>query len=447
FAHRAAADPPPSGTFALHGRPMDVLSDGHVLVYIRARFYDPKHARWLQRDPTGYTDGNALYEAFASNATANTDPKGEGVLTWLMGGYYDLSDAELLRQNAYHIVTAPAYGFFEGAGRTVAAGGTEFGRIFIGESSAQQSLVNLVEAEYGIGRATADETEVVVLRAVGQGVVDFFGASNAAATVSGEQPVFAEGGAVYIADLSVFERVQAGVGAVGQFAGSVGGLGGGGLSQATQLQMARLGLRTAARVAPVNRTTQVAFLRAGLAIERSQFALGTSLAAETAGARAILLSEGTRPSQLALNIAAGGAAETTARSLAVTRGETILEAQFRQGAVTRGIDFASFARTQEGGVQLFLNEVKATPGLVTPGRFTSLGLGRGGLGVFHRNVRQVRNVIRARVSDRALRRELLQALPNAEIRLIGPSGFRVTAATETRIQTATGRNVLLVTIP
>ncbi|MCP4591681.1 MAG: hypothetical protein GY842_13150, partial [bacterium] len=105
FAHRAAADPPPSGTFALHGRPMDVLSDGHVLVYIRARFYDPKHARWLQRDPTGYTDGNALYEAFANNATANTDPMGtiiEELSNLYTVGKY-ASYEELLYATAHHI--------------------------------------------------------------------------------------------------------------------------------------------------------------------------------------------------------------------------------------------------------------------------------------------------------------------------------------------------------
>ncbi|MCK4660487.1 MAG: hypothetical protein KAV82_13275 [Phycisphaerae bacterium] len=67
---------PPSGTFALHGRPVDVLSDDHVLFYIRARYYDPQHSRWLQRDPLAYTDGSNLYEAFASNATANSDPMG-----------------------------------------------------------------------------------------------------------------------------------------------------------------------------------------------------------------------------------------------------------------------------------------------------------------------------------------------------------------------------------
>ena len=80
-------EPPPSGTFALHGRPIDVLSDGHVLIYIRNRYYDPKHSRWLQRDPTGYADGGNLYESFAGNTTANTDPTGT-VIEELFNLYY-----------------------------------------------------------------------------------------------------------------------------------------------------------------------------------------------------------------------------------------------------------------------------------------------------------------------------------------------------------------------
>ena len=67
---------PTTGTFALHGRPVDVLPDGKVLIDFRARTYDPQHARWLQRDPTGYADGGNLYEAFGSNASRFTDPKG-----------------------------------------------------------------------------------------------------------------------------------------------------------------------------------------------------------------------------------------------------------------------------------------------------------------------------------------------------------------------------------
>ncbi|MBK9121340.1 MAG: RES domain-containing protein [Phycisphaerales bacterium] len=68
--------PPPTGTFALHGRPIDVLADGKVLLYVRARFYDPQHGRWFQRDPAGFMGGLNLYESFGSNAIAQTDPLG-----------------------------------------------------------------------------------------------------------------------------------------------------------------------------------------------------------------------------------------------------------------------------------------------------------------------------------------------------------------------------------
>ncbi|MHC4500187.1 MAG: RHS repeat-associated core domain-containing protein, partial [Planctomycetota bacterium] len=66
----------PTGTYALHGRPVDVLSDGHVLVYIRARYFDPQHGRWLQRDPKGYVDGMNLYKAFGNNPLVRRDPMG-----------------------------------------------------------------------------------------------------------------------------------------------------------------------------------------------------------------------------------------------------------------------------------------------------------------------------------------------------------------------------------
>ena len=78
-ARWAARATPPSGTFALHGRAIDVLADGLVLQDFRNRVYAPQHGRWLQRDPTGYSDGPDLYEAFGNNATANTDPMGTQV--------------------------------------------------------------------------------------------------------------------------------------------------------------------------------------------------------------------------------------------------------------------------------------------------------------------------------------------------------------------------------
>ncbi|HPD30882.1 MAG TPA: hypothetical protein PLL20_12865 [Phycisphaerae bacterium] len=42
---------PASGSFTMHGLMIDVLADGKTLLFARARHYDLKHGRWLQRDP------------------------------------------------------------------------------------------------------------------------------------------------------------------------------------------------------------------------------------------------------------------------------------------------------------------------------------------------------------------------------------------------------------
>ncbi len=61
---------------------VDVLSGGRgpgdelALQYSRARYFDLKHGRFLQRDPKGYIDGSNLYEAFGSNPARFTDPYG-----------------------------------------------------------------------------------------------------------------------------------------------------------------------------------------------------------------------------------------------------------------------------------------------------------------------------------------------------------------------------------
>ncbi len=59
---------------------IDVLSDPDgpgpltplVLMNFRNRVYLPQHGRWLQRDPTGYTDGAKLYESFATNPSTES---------------------------------------------------------------------------------------------------------------------------------------------------------------------------------------------------------------------------------------------------------------------------------------------------------------------------------------------------------------------------------------
>jgi len=71
-----AGAPPPSGTFGMHGRAFDVLSDGFVIQDFRARIYPPELGRWLQRDALDYVDTRNLYEAFATNPLSRLDPHG-----------------------------------------------------------------------------------------------------------------------------------------------------------------------------------------------------------------------------------------------------------------------------------------------------------------------------------------------------------------------------------
>jgi len=147
------------------------------------------------------------------------------------------------------------------------------------------------------------------------------------------------------------------------------------------------------------------------------------------------------------NVSAGFFAEAGARQLAMQRGEIILETQFQQGAVLRGIDFASFIRTPEG-IQFFLNEVSSTAGLRSPRTFTALGLGRGGPPIFRQDLRQVRLAVETQIKDDALQAALREALDeSATIRLIGPQGFRVSTNTTQLIQSTTGRNVIVVVVP
>ncbi len=103
-----AAEVPSSGTFTLHGRPIDVLSDpdgpgpltGLVLMNFRNRVYLPQHGRWLQRDPTGYTDGANLYESFASNPTTYTDPLGQQAFDPTRAGFFGASADDARRAQA-----------------------------------------------------------------------------------------------------------------------------------------------------------------------------------------------------------------------------------------------------------------------------------------------------------------------------------------------------------
>ncbi len=357
---------PVSGMFTLHGRPVDILSNGDTLLDFRARVYLPQLGRWLQRDPLPYNDGFNLYESFRNNAMSNLDPTGEGIITWFLIGDYSLSDAKFLRDNGFRTVTTPIYGFFEGGAQTVAGGAKEFGLIFVGESAAQQRLVNLVEAEFEVGGATADETGGVILRATGQGIVDFFGASNVATALTGEQIVFVQEGQVFILEASAFERLQAGVGGVGQFAGTVSGLGGAGLSRLAR--PATPGITTAA--------TNAVRVRVLGNIAESQAARAASkfevLAAHEAALPALTARGGPLPVRIGqagviesvlaferAGFAVVGREITMETALARTRLDLLVEAP-QTGGIVPG------ATAQVGALERFFVEVKTGTGRLSP---------------------------------------------------------------------------------
>jgi len=57
------------------GSPTDTETNWQVQ-YNRRRHYDPRHGRWLQRDPAGYADGMNLYEYVRSNPIRYVDGAG-----------------------------------------------------------------------------------------------------------------------------------------------------------------------------------------------------------------------------------------------------------------------------------------------------------------------------------------------------------------------------------
>jgi len=116
-----------------------------VTVYdFRARFYDPTHGRFLQRDPAEYADSYNLYLAFLGNPLISGDPTGltsyldiaatGGVVGMLMGalgsalhgGTIDDILAGAVGGGVAGLVGAPAFAFLSGAGvlGCMVAGGT-----------------------------------------------------------------------------------------------------------------------------------------------------------------------------------------------------------------------------------------------------------------------------------------------------------------------------------
>jgi len=116
--------------------------------------------------------------------------------------------------------------------------------------------------------------------------------------------------------------------------------------------------------------------------------------------------------------------------------------QVRVGTADQGFDFGSFIETPNG-LAVFLNESKGTAAIVPAGRFTSVGMGRGGAAVFERNLGFARDAIREQFEG-ALQEQLLDAIRNqSTIRLIGPQGFNASETTINAIKNVTHRPVIV----
>jgi len=417
-----AGMPPTSGTFGMHGRAFDVLSDAFVLQNFRARDYVPQLGRWLQRDPLAYIDGFNLYESFRSNPLSNLDPSGEGPLTCVLVGDCSLSDAQFIREGG---LGQAVRGFFGGGAQ--AAGNVAIGAVR-GARELGYTVVDIVVAPIDIASTFIfNEPLGRPLSQVGQSATNAEDLGRLIAT-TGSRNVL---NAVTAGGFNVVEGtvIYVQTGDAEALSQNVGGQG-----------LLTLGTVGAIRAAPqVGSAIQTGSVRAVFALRRLQFAADTPIqAARTAGEQ-FATRGGLTPQTVRLqaNAARGELAEINALALQRGLGEAIVNTQFRQGAALRGFESVSAVQTAEG-LRVFVTDVKAIAGNVAPSRLTAFGLNRPE--TFFQNLGVARGAVEANVTNLALQRAILQSLGERTftIRILGPPGIRVSPTTVSRIQTVTG---------
>jgi len=389
-----AGMPVVSGVFTLHGRPADILSDGHALMDFRARNYFPALGRWLQRDPLAYNDGFNLYEPFLNNPLSNLDPLGEGIVTALLVGDPSLSDAQFIREGG---LGQAIRGFFGGGAQAA-------GNVAIGAAKGARELgytvVDIVVAPVDIASTLIfNEPLGRPLSQVGQAATNADDLGRLIAT-TGSRNVL---NAVTAGGFNVVEGtvIYVQTGDAETFSQNVGGQG-----------LLTLGTVGAVRGVTAGRAPTLAAVRA---------------------------------QQLRVNVARGELGEINALALQRSLGETIVRTQFPQGAALRGFESVSAVETAQG-LRVFVNEVKASPGNIVSGRFSALGLNRPQ--TFFKNLEFAQAQVAAQVTTRALRDPILQALQERSftIRIIGPPGIRITPQTQVRINQVTGAPVEILDI-
>jgi RHS repeat-associated protein len=378
---------PVSGMFTLHGRPADILSDGHALLDFRARFYDPAVGRWLQRDPLAYNDGANLYDAFKGNPLSNRDPLGEGFLTWWFNDDYQQRDADFVR------------GFFSGAATAIGNAGIGAGK---GARELAFTAADIVVALIDIVSTLAfHESLGRPFSQLGQAATNPDSLARLMATTGSRNVLNAvtAGGFNVLEGTVVYYRT--------------------GDAEALSQNVGGQGLLTLATVGAVR----------GVAAGRG---VG-------AGPVADLTRRSLTPQALRLqaNVARGELGEINAQALQRSLGETIVNTQFRQGTALRGFESVSAVQTA-AGLRVFVTEVKTIAGNVTPSRLSAFGLNRAA--TFEGNISFAQRAVAGQVTDLPLQRTILQALEERTftVRILGPRGIRVSPSTSSRLQTVTG---------
>jgi len=79
FEYDSYGNPSPNNSnvtpFRWHGT-LGCITDDNGLIYMRARYYNPRIMRWLNSDPSGFAGGMNLFAAFGNNPITNVDPLG-----------------------------------------------------------------------------------------------------------------------------------------------------------------------------------------------------------------------------------------------------------------------------------------------------------------------------------------------------------------------------------
>jgi RHS repeat-associated protein len=161
---------------------VDVLTSGRSgpeaalsLQYSRARYFDLKHGRFLQRDPKGYVDGGNLYEAFGSNPARFTDPMGTFYEPW-SGGPEELLVEQLFEDPEVLLVVGQGT---VGVGEAIVELPVE---VVVGVYTAirhpirtASGIGQAASTTYNNARACGDCRVVAVLQTVGAGAASVAG--------------------------------------------------------------------------------------------------------------------------------------------------------------------------------------------------------------------------------------------------------------------------------